>query len=109
LLGEELAREALEAREKLEARRGELRTAQSDAFVKCGEVFALLFEAWKDFAATQEQLQSQWWSSPGRDGVQPGHLLDPTPFAFEALLGVLYRGAFRRRTTAIKFFSVSCI
>ena len=48
-------------------------------------------------AATQQELQSTWWASPNRDGVQPGHLLDPTPTTFAALLGVLHRAALNRQ------------
>jgi hypothetical protein len=96
LLGEELAREALEAREQLAARLGEMRNDEAEAFKRCGEVFGELFGAWQTLAASQEALQSSWWSSPGREGVQPGHALDPTPFNFQALLDVLYRAALRR-------------
>lgn len=96
LLSEILAEEAAKARAALEAKLGELRSAQSDAFAKCGAKFAELYRAWQQFAASEETLQSAWWVSPSREGVQPGHLLDPTPVTFEALLGVLYRAALRR-------------
>jgi hypothetical protein len=96
LLGEELAREQQAARERLTARLSELRAEQTEAFAKCGEAFVELYEAWRNLAASQEALQSTWWVSPGREGFQPGHLLDPTPVTFEAMLGVLYRAALKR-------------
>jgi hypothetical protein len=97
LIGEILAEEAEKARAQLVAKLGELRSAQSDAFAKCGEKFAELFELWNEFAASEELLQSIWWTSSSRSAdVQPGHLLDPTPVTFQAFLGVLYRAALRR-------------
>jgi hypothetical protein len=96
LLGEQLAREQQEAREKLEARLGEFRSGQADAFQACADKFAELFELWKAFAFSQEQLQSLWWSSPGREGVRPGMVCDPSPINFQALLGILYRASLRR-------------
>jgi hypothetical protein len=96
LLAEELAKEQAAARERLAARLGELAGAEADAFRICADIFAHLYEAWLEFSATQEALQSQWWVSPGREGVQPGHLLDPTPVDFAALLSILYRSALNR-------------
>jgi hypothetical protein len=93
LLAEELAREQQKAREELAGSLGGMRDEQGTAFKACADKFAELFDAWRAFAATQEALQSAWWVSPGRDGVQPGHLLDPTPVTFQALLGLLYRAA----------------
>jgi hypothetical protein len=96
LLSEFLAEEAEKARAALEAKLGELRAAQAEAFRACAGKFAELFDLWKAFAASEETLQAAWWTCPGREGAQPGHLLDPTPASFEALLGVLYRAALRR-------------
>jgi hypothetical protein len=96
LLSEFLAEEAERARAALEAKLGELRADQADAFAKCGVLFAELYRAWREFAASEETLQSAWWVAPSREGVQPGHLLDPTPVTFQAFLGVLYRAALRR-------------
>jgi hypothetical protein len=73
-----------------------LRADQADAFAKCGVLFAEPYRAWREFAASEETLQSAWWVAPSREGVQPGHLLDPTPVTFQAFLGVLYRAALRR-------------
>jgi hypothetical protein len=96
LLSEFLAEEAEKARAALEAKLGELRTDQADAFAKCGVLFAELYRAWQEFASSEEALQSAWWVAPSREGVQPGHLLDTTPVTFQAFLGVLYRAALRR-------------
>jgi hypothetical protein len=96
LLGEELVREAEVERARLAARLGELRDQQNVAFKVCAEKFAELFDAWRAFAATEELLQSVWFTSPGREGVQAQHLLDPTPVTFQALLGILHRSALNR-------------
>jgi hypothetical protein len=96
LLAEELAKEQAAARERLAARLRELARAETDAFRICADIFADLHEAWAAFSATQEALQSTWWVSPGREGVQSGHLLDPTPVDFAALLSILYRSALNR-------------
>jgi hypothetical protein len=96
LLGEELVKEQEAERERLAARLGELRDEQIEALRVCGDKFAELHAAWNEFAATTSALQSQWWSSPHRDGVQAGHILDPTPVTFQALLGVLWRSSLDR-------------
>jgi hypothetical protein len=96
LLNEQLAREHEAEHERFQARLGELRSEQVEALKVCAERFSELFDGWREFAATQQALQSAWWLSPGREGVRSGHLLDPTPVTFEALLGVLYRAALRR-------------
>jgi hypothetical protein len=58
LLSEILAEEAERARAALEAKFGELRTDQAEAFTACAGKFAELFDLWKAFAATEETLQS---------------------------------------------------
>jgi hypothetical protein len=96
LLAQELAKAQAVERERLAARLGELVGAETDAFKVAADRFVELYEAWLAFSATQKALQSQWWVSPGREGVQPGHLLDPTPADFAAFISILYRSALNR-------------
>jgi hypothetical protein len=107
LLGEELVKEREAERGRLTARLGELRDEQVEAFKTCADIFADLHAAWQEFAATEEALQSAWFVSPHREGVQAQHLLDPTPVRYEAMLGVLFRAALSVRTLGTRRLSAS--